>query len=175
MSPSPPRSSWPTLTHRLADVLTDINDGDFLIISRRDINHYVQVAGAGPAGWHAEAASNTYIEPPSAVLTVEQYEQLEAMGWQRANALPPELVVANADANAPHTGSPNFHARWAPNTSTLAMARVLTNTLRDVYRVPSPSDLVYKAFVGWGPEIRFPTLGLPRDRERAAAPDGWTS
>ncbi len=163
MSPSFSRMTWPALTRRLADVLTSLRDGDYLVISQRASNYYVQIAAAGGIGWFAEAVSNTYIETPTALLTVDEYETLKAMGWQRANALPPELVEDD-DTDAPRTGSPNFNAHWAPNASTAAIAHMLMRTLREVYRVPAPADLEYSAFVGSGPQIALPTLGLRRQR-----------
>lgn len=161
---STPRStpSWSTFTRGLARTLEALAEGEYLIISRRRINHYVQFASGGDQGMRAEAVNNMYIEPPHAVLTVEQYAAMDTLGWQRATQQPPELVPGD---NPP--GSPNFFRNLAPWQRRADLAAVATATLRDVYGVRSPRHLVFEAFHrDWGP-IDCPHLPIAR-REQTA-------
>ena len=159
-----PRSttSWSIFTRGLARTLDELAEGEFLIISRRRINHFVQFASGGDEGIRAEAVNNTYIEPLHAVLTVEQYEAMDALGWQRATQQPPELVEGD---NPP--GSPNFFRNIECWQSRDDLAAVATATLRDVYGVSSPRRLVFEAFHrDWGP-IDCPHLPIEPRGQRA--------
>lgn len=119
-----------------------MHDGDFLIVAHWQINYYVQFAHGGAHGLRAEAVSNTYIEPPSAVLTTTQYDTLRALGWRQATQHPPEDPLAAHDP----PGSPNFFRSVTAAAPLAALAAVVTTTLRDVYGIRSPQALRYQAF-----------------------------
>lgn len=118
-----------------------MHDGDFLIVAHCRIN-YVLFTHGGAHGLRAEAVSNTYIEPPPALLTTTQYDTLRALGWRQATQHPPE------DPRAAHDppGSPNFFRHVASPAQFAALAAVVTTTRRDVYGIRSPQALRYHAF-----------------------------
>ncbi len=134
---------WHTLTDDLALCLRQLKDDHLFILSHRDVNYYVQIAGSSHGPLRLEAANNTYIEPPSALLTVEQYNRMLALGWNAATHGPPELAVTPPMPG----GSPNFHLDTVGALADLHVAAaLLVATLRDVYGVGSPEALEYHCF-----------------------------
>jgi hypothetical protein len=156
---------WQRFGADLAACLGALERDEFLIVSHRQVNHYIQFAAQGPEGMRAEASSNTYIEPPEACLSVEDYQHMEELGWNRANNLPPEL---NSPDDVPG-GSPNFYIDLDHPVDMSTLAELTITTFRQVYRVQSPLRLQYRAFHELGDEIRFPTLRLRRDPAASAA------
>ena len=75
--------AWEQFTADLALCLSDLDEDDFLIVGARQKNHYVQFSAQGAYGMRAEAACNSYIDPPD-VLSVEDYERMAELGWGAA-------------------------------------------------------------------------------------------
>ncbi len=149
---------WESLTSAVARALGDLGKGDFMIIARRHVNHFVQVAGTTTGAFRIEAVSNTYIEPPSAALTVEQYCYLTELGWRRATDDAPELVAKYNDPN----GSPNFFIDVPAGTSVRQVAALLICTLREVYGIEGIEQLHYQAFSNSHGEFCFPDMPIRR-------------
>lgn len=64
--PSPDREDrWNALTNELTECLAEIGEDMCFILAHHAVKHYVQVAGSENGDLRLEAASNTYIEPPS--------------------------------------------------------------------------------------------------------------
>lgn len=156
--------AWRKLTRAVAQCLAELDEGDFLIIAHRHINHYVQVAGQGEHGFRVEAASNTYIEPPSAALTTAQYALMDEFGWRRATEDAPELATEERDPD----GSPNFYRQAAADDDPRAVADIMVRTLREVYGVASPKLLEYQAFHRDLGEFVFPHMPIAR-----RVPEAW--
>lgn len=150
---------WDTLTSAVAQALGELEDGNFLIISHRHINHYVQVAGSDIGEFRIEAVSNPYIDPPSAVLTTEQYARMDKLGWGRATWDPEKT----ASGERPSTGSPNFFVDVPEDTSPLSVAETLVRTLREVYGIKHPSQLHYNAFHDLLGAYGYPYMPLARN------------
>jgi hypothetical protein len=161
MGPLHSTTSWSTFARGLARTLHALHDGDFLIVAHARINYYVQFAHGGARGLRAEAVSNTYIEPPHAVLTTAQYDTLRALGWQQATQYPPE------DARALHDppGSPNFFRNVSTADGFAPLAAVVTTTLRDVYGIRSPQSLRYHGFHNVHGPFACPDLPVRPRRE----------
>ncbi len=164
MPPVDGNKAWRTLTRAIAQCLAELDEGDFLIIAHRHINHYVQVAGQGEHGFRVEAASNTYIEPPSAALTTVQYAEMDTLGWHRATEDPPELATVQRDSD----GSPNFYRQVDVGDDLDAVADVMIRTLHEVYGVESPKLLEYQAFHRDLGEFVFPHMPIAR-----RMPEAW--
>lgn len=149
---------WAAFAERLGACLGDLDVDDYLIVAYRHANYYVQCYQTDDGGVRAEAASNTYIEPPSAALSVEDYARMDGLGWGRATRRPPE---EQAHGSAPG-GSPNFFLDLAPPVDRTALARLAVRTLREVYQVRDLADLEYTAANKDGTQVRFPMLGIRR-------------
>ena len=62
-SPAPARLSvaWPPFTEKLAQALSMLEEDQFLIISVKNSNRYVQFSAQGSFGMRAETTSNSYL------------------------------------------------------------------------------------------------------------------
>lgn len=148
---------WRRFAADLAPCLGDLDEDEFLIISEKTANYFVQFAAQGKFGLRAEAVSNSFIDPPKA-LSVEDYDNMMKLGWLRATNEPP----TKGGPPEPPDGSPNFYLDIALPVDFNALANLATQTLRDVYRVRHPGELQYRAFARDKTLIRFPTLRLKR-------------
>ena len=150
-------AEWTLLTAALASCLADLDRGEYLIVSHKVVNYFVQFASER-RGICAEAVSNSFIEPLGALLSVEQYERMAELGWHRANCEPPR---DHAGRSGP-ANCPNFYYRVRYPIDLAALAGLGVRTLREVYRVQHPLELEYKAFSDEGVQVRFPGLRLVR-------------
>mgnify|MGYP000104585356 CR=1 FL=1 len=158
MSATTRERDWASLTTALAHALGELGTEDILIVAHRHINHFVQVAGYGNGALRIEAVSNTYIQPPSAALTVAQYERMAELGWRRATDDAPELVT---EVNDPH-GSPNFFLDVPSGSKRRPVAKLLIRTLREVYGVRNAAMLNYHAFNNMLGDFGFPDMPIDR-------------
>jgi hypothetical protein len=149
--------AWATFASALATCLPDLHEDEFLIVSYKRANYYVQFAAQGIFGMRVEASCNSFIEPEAA-LTDEQYAMMAELGWNRAT----EDVPESGHSDDPD-GSPNFFMDLANPIDFKALGELATNTLRNAYRVLHPGELQYWSSDLEGASIRFPTLGLKRD------------
>lgn len=151
--------AWAALATALGACLRVLAEDEFLVVSYKRANYYVQFAGLGSFGMHVEASSNSFIEP-EASLVDEQYQAMTALGWQRATVLPTEAGTPDADE-----GSPNFFIDVGAPVNTAALSQLVVTTLRRVYGISHPGMLQYLAFASDETSIRFPTLGLKQERK----------
>jgi hypothetical protein len=160
------KRAWSLLTDTLHATLAALAPGQFLIISHRDTNRYVQFACERRGQLEMEAASNHYIEPLPYVLTKADFAALKRLGWRAPNILPPETYP-----HGPPNGSSNFWARTINRRNWAPIAERAVRTFRDVYRIEHPRELDYHAFYE-DITIYFPMLGLyPRVPEIGAPID----
>jgi hypothetical protein len=158
----PAKKDWRDFTKNLAACIGALAEDEYLIISRKHANQYLQFAGQGAYGIRAEAACNEYILPPHLLLDERQYARMQRLGWRRPTALPDEPCAL---------GSPNFFTQVvATEVGLREMARRTTQTFQKVYDVAHPGMLEYKAFHYEGTSIRFPTLLIKRRMPEPVAP-----
>ena len=161
-----PAGRWAALTSALADVLGALGDKQYLVLTRG--RHYVQVAALGDGKLRVEAVSNNHLLPPHR-LRRAQILSLRRLGWKR-----PTHTAGKENLTArERRGSPNYYVNLKGGNSHRVAARLLTATLRQVYGLGSPDELVYRAFHREGGDILLPTLGLEcerHERQRAEVP-----
>lgn len=158
-------ATWIRFEAKLHQCVRALEEDDVLIIARTTANQFVQLRQVDSEICVVEAASNAYIVPPTALLDQRQYDRACALGWRRPDASAEQVESGEA------TGSPNFH--FVFHSRTPRIARMLVDTLRSVYGVRTLRELEYHSFKGaTGAEVRWPTLGIARIRDVAAAPDG---
>ena len=151
---------WKRFSADLALCLSDLQEDEYLILSAKRANFFVQFAGQGRFGMRVEATSNSYIEEPEAQLTTDDYARLTQLGWHLPTRPPHE--PGQPEPPDPD-GSPNFFIDPSYPVDFQRLVRLAVDTLRQVYHVAHPGQLQYKAFVSHGPVIRFPTLRLKRE------------
>jgi hypothetical protein len=147
------REEWGGFSKRLAVVIRDLHKRDFLIISEKTRNVYIQLADGGTLGIRVEAASEQFYPG----LQKEDILTLKELGWKS-----PTYILKPNPGPEPD-GSCNYYFD-ADNMSATALADFVVRTLRDVYETPFFGELKYRAFHDGGREdrhdIEFPALGL---------------
>jgi hypothetical protein len=124
-------SSWEELTEQLAARLPRLEIDDVIILIQEAGNRYTQLIQL-KNGLALEAVANVAL-PQDGQLTVEQERELQRKGWQ-----PPERPRHNwwHEVN-----------KWPLHSRDAAsIAELMVSTLRDVYRVASPSDIEVRSF-----------------------------
>lgn len=151
---------WERFTLQLQQCVNDLDTDDILILARKRANQYVQLHHWGFA-ITAEAASNAYIIPPTALLDERQYARAKALGWAPPT-ITPEMVQELESVDETYEGSPNFHRTF--DLGEAGIVELLIQTLRHVYKVRCPSELHYKSFTSDGSQqIRWTALGIKRE------------
>lgn len=175
LAPTPTADmEWARLMKDLSLCLADLVEDDYLVLSHKRANYYVQFAAQGQFGMRAEAASNTYIVPEDAQLTPDDYVTMAELGWRiptdviresRPQVLDltghlPKILTENPVPDP--DGSTNFFVDASNPIDFGVLSEVTVRTFREVYRVGHPGMLQYNAFNRNDVQIRFPTLRLKR-------------
>ena len=116
--------AWPPFEKALASALAKLEEDQFLVISAKRGDRFVQFAGQGSFGMRAETASNGFL-PKSEQLDDEQIKALGALGWSSPTGTP--------ETSTPETepdGSPNFFRDFAQPVRHEAIAELAVRTLR---------------------------------------------
>ena len=155
--------AWPPFQSKLAAALGKLEEDQFLILSVKRSDRFVQFAAQGSFGMRVETVSNHYLEEPER-LSEGQVSALIVAGWHAPTRSP--------DGSTPQDdpdGSPNFFTDFPVPVSFDAIANLTVRTLTDVLRVPHPGYLEYRAFDANGETIALPELGLKRARSEPQA------
>lgn len=147
--------AWKGFTTRLEMVLADLEEDDFLILSSKRANSYIQFAAQGAYGMRVEATSNAFLDEEHQLSSSDQ-ERLFTFGWQAPTYLKAKGTKEPAD------GAPNYFIDIAAPLPHHAIAVIAADTLRQVYNVQHPGELEYRSFNMDKTKIRHPTLGLKR-------------
>jgi hypothetical protein len=158
-------TTWDELETALLDVLADLPDRARLIVKWRERDrYYVQAAADSGRPMAVEAVADSGL-PPELRLGEDGADRLTALGW-----VPPESERDNW----------SIAIAWPGRTADYAHgAHLAVASLRDVFGVPGPDDLVYTAWRdGEQPpadrsydlddlepgddDLAFPALGLTR-------------
>jgi hypothetical protein len=137
-------------------VLATLEEDEFLIISVKGSNRFVQFAAQGSFGMRAETTSNTYLAE-SEQLDAGQIAALTQAGWSAPTGAP--------NASTPELdpdGSPNFFIEFPEPVPFGDVAKLAVHTLAEVLRVPHPGFLEYRGGEFAGNAIEWPALGLKR-------------
>ena len=168
---TPPRrlsAEWPRFVDKLAVALEKLEVDQFLLLSVKDSDHYVQFAASGAAGMRAETTSNWFLKKPGQ-LNEQQISALTNVGWHA-----PTRDPAHPTPEDDPDGSPNFYIDCPAPLSFIdcpaplsfeTVAGLAAYTFAEVLRVPHPGFLEYKAFDKGGNALVLAELGLPREGE----------
>ena len=155
--------AWPDFERRLAEVLTLLSEDQFLIISQKKTNRFVQFSAQGSFGLRAETVSNAFL-PDSERIRPKEERALLALGWQV-----PTGSAAESTPTADPDGSPNYFIEFTNDVPFAVVAEMAVKTLADVLGVPHPGILEYRAFDADGGEIELEMFGLKQTS--AVAPE----
>ncbi len=147
---------WPVFAERLAGVLSEMCEDQFLVISEKHSSRFVQFAAQGSFGVRAEISSNAYLSQ-SDRLTDSQTAQLVEAGW-RAPTGTPHQSTPERDPD----GSPNFFIDFPAPIEAARIAGQAVVALSKIVRIPHPGFLEYKAYDTDDNALVFSQLGIKR-------------
>ncbi len=167
--PSPPRrkaplGAWPAFERKLAETLDALEEDQYLVVSAKRGWAYVQFAAQGSFGLRAECVGNNYLDEAHA-LRSGQTARLRKIGWSSPTGTREEIL-----ARRQTDGSPNFFRDFDRPVPCSDAARMAVRALTEVFEIPHPGYLMYKAFDRKQRTILVPTLGLKRE-ESAPPPE----
>lgn len=151
---------WKNLITRLALVIADLSEDEYLVVSEKKRVVYVQFAAQGFFGIRVEAVSRAF-SGSDVNFSKKKKKILRAMGWRKPT------YAKKPGVAEPPDGSCNYYID-ARSASCEELATLAVRTLRDVYCTRHPSSLQYYAFgkeMEKDYDIRFPTLGLKREKK----------
>lgn len=149
-------AEWPVWQQKLAAVLSGLEEDQYLVISTKHGNHFVQFAAQGAFGMRVETTSNSYLQKPEK-LSAAQRKALRDLGWNDPSGSPEE-----ATPEQDPDGSPNYYLEFKPPVPFDKIAELTVRTFSEVLRVPHPGWLQYEAFSDPDGPLELPALGLKR-------------
>lgn len=155
-------AAWPAFAEKLCGVLGKLGEDQYLIVSAKQSNRFVQFAGGGSAGMRVEAVSNAYL-PASEQIDEARIARLGELGWQA-----PTGTAASSTPEDDPDGSPNFFIEFARPVPFAALAELAVRTMVEVLRIAHPNFLEYQALDAGGNGLAYPELGLKRATRTAA-------
>ena len=163
VSPDKVSVAWAPFAQKLANLLANLEEDQYLILSVKRSGRFVQFAGQGSYGLRMEATGNAYLGKHEQ-LNADQLAALVELGWNPPTGAP-EASTPELDPD----GSPNFCIEVAVPVQYATVANLAVQTLREILRVPHPAFLEYESFTADSEIQAFPELGL-RVAQRGQAP-----
>jgi hypothetical protein len=156
-APRQPKTAdaWERFEHELALALAALEEDEWLILSLKQRQRFVQFVNQGDAGLRAETVSDYYLEEGDQLSDGDRALLLK-LGWDAPTNLP------DAFGYRPD-GSPNYFVDLAHPVPCDELAALAVATLKTVHGAVHPGVLEY-ATGGFGAGPRFPNLGIRRAR-----------
>lgn len=145
---------WKPFAENLAAVLSRLEEDQFLIVSAKNSNRYIQFACQGAWGNRVEVTSNHFLKGEDR-LTRRQVSWLRAHGWSAPTGRPRE-----ATPNRDPDGAPNYYIDFLMSEVAIEIARVAVEALVNGLEYSHPGALTYEAFDADGNMLTFQELGL---------------
>jgi hypothetical protein len=156
------KAAWQTFEVALADALAALDEDEFLIVSCKRVNRFVQFLDQGAHGIRMETVSNVYLRDGDR-LSGSARRRLPALGWH-------EPTIGSDEGEGPSStdidGSSNYFRDAPPPVPYAVLARIAAATFREVFGMGHPGELEYDAgsVDDGGVSLRFPALGLKRSK-----------
>lgn len=154
--------NWMPFAHNLAQILSRLEEDQFLILLSKHGNRYLQFSCQGAWGMRAEVSSNHFLKGGDR-LTRREMAWLRTHGWNAPTGTPKQ-----ATPDRDPDGSPNYHIDFPASVSASEIVSVAINTLIQGLALPYPGALYYESFDLTGGVLEFQELGLkptPRQDE----------
>lgn len=156
-------ATWPPFSKKLAAILEKLEEDQYLVLSLKRSNRFVQFAAQGASGMRIETTSNSYLAKPEQ-LNERQIATLVDAGWHHPTGSPTDSTPERDP-----DGSPNFFVEFSAPVSFEAVANLTIRTLAEILRVPYPGSMQYAAYDADGQAIAFPDLGLKLEKRAPQA------
>ena len=154
--PQPLPQHWQAFAERLGSAIGAMKEDEFLIISLKETNRFVQFAAQGAGGMRVEATSNHFLSGRER-LDARQVRALVRLGWRKPTGSP-EQSTPDRD---PH-GSSNFFRDESLPVNHALLAELAIRTLVEIFGVPHEGFLQYEAFDYAGNSYALPGLEIKR-------------
>lgn len=148
--------AWEPFSEKLAAVIANLEEDQYLILSKKRSFESVQFAGQGSFGLRLETTSN-YFRDQENQLTEQQVSSLTDLGWN----LPTRNPAISTPQSDPD-GSPNLYIDISLPLNFRDIADLTVSTFSEILSVPHPGFLEFDAFDADGNSLPLPTLGLKR-------------
>ena len=159
LAPRRVSKAWQPFADKLAGVLANLAEDQFLVVCAKRSNRFVQFAAQGAFGMRAEAVCNRYL-PAADQLQPADVAALQEIGWRVPTGLPKE-----ATPDKDPDGSPNYFIDAPAPVSFAALSALATRTLVEALGVRHPGRLEYHSFDSRRNSLVWPALGLKRASE----------
>ena len=157
-------AEWPVFEQNLATALKSMQEDEFLVISQKRSNLFVQFAAHGEFGMRVETTSGAYLDKEEDH-SARTHHALLALGWKLPTGSPTESTPADDP-----DGSPNYFVDFPVGTSPQQIAALSVRTLADLYEIPHPGNLEYDAFDNDETPISYKILKIQSVKKRRASP-----
>lgn len=145
---------WITFAHQFAQVLSRLEENQFLILSAKRGNRYLQFSCQGSWGMRAEVTSNHFLNGDER-LARREMAWLRAHGWNAPTGTPKQ-----ATPDKDPDGSPNYYIDFLVSVPISDVVSVAIDTLIHGLALPYPGVLSYESFNSAGGALEFQELGL---------------
>lgn len=146
--------AWQPFAEKLATTLASLKEDQYLILSVKHANHFVQFAAQGAFGMRVETTSNHYL-PQQEQLSTQQIASLREAGWQ--------APTGSGEESTPEQdpdGSPNYFVDMKAPVAFDEVTCLTMHTFAEILSIPHPGYLEYEAFDDEGNALDLPGLGL---------------
>ncbi len=151
---------WAPFARNLTTVLSRLIEDQFLIVSAKTGQRFVQFSCQGSWGMRVEVTSNHFLKGDDR-LSRHQMSWLRAHGWRAPTGKPTESTPEQDP-----DGSPNYYIDFPESVPASEIVPLVIDTLANGLKFPYPGALVYESFDANGEALVFQELGLKRlDRQ----------
>lgn len=145
---------WQAFGERLQAELSRMVEDQFLVITIKETNRFVQFAAQGAKGMRAEATSNHFLSGRER-LDAKEMRALVKLGWHSPTGSPEEATPERDPG-----GSSNFFLDIANPIDFEYLAALAIRSLSEVYGAPHDGFLQYSAFEYGGASFALPALQI---------------
>ncbi len=146
--------NWAPFAHNLSQVLARLEEDQFLILSSKHGNRFLQFSCQGAWGMRAEVASNHFLKGNDR-LSRREMAWLRTHGWNS-----PTGTGGQATPEYDPDGSPNYYIDFPVTVPASDIAKLVIDTLAQGLAVPHPGTLTYESFDSERGQLAFEDLGL---------------
>ncbi len=152
--PKPVSRDWSIFADKLMAALASMKEDQYLVLSARKGDRFLQFACQGVWGWRVEVSSNNYMKGESRINRQES-AWLRLRGWKT-----PTYNPQSSTADGHPDGSPNYFTDLPETTPVREIAKLAADTLTHGLGFAHPTRLSYRAFEKESADLLFPGLGL---------------
>ena len=145
---------WGPFAQSLSRVLARLEEDQFLILSAKKGNRYLQLSCQGTWGTRIEVVSNHFLKGNDR-LTRQEMVWLRTHGWNAPTGTPKQ-----ATPDKDPDGSPNYFIDVPTSVSASDFMSMIIDTLIHGLGLPYPGALNYESFDSDGGALAFKDLGL---------------